>query len=59
MDAYYLTLFRKEGHIKWRAHLCADGDGFKREVVLKQGAKVVEQKVLRISATTAEIEIQT
>lgn len=58
--AYYLTLFKLEGHETWRAHLGSDVGAFAREQAnwtAKTAPVVTETRVLRfdrISGTFAE-----
>lgn len=49
--AYYLTLFKIEGHTTWRAHLCGYKNGFKQQVE-NDKAKVTESMVIRIDRIT-------
>lgn len=49
--AYYLTLFKIEGHTTWRAHLAQDKEAFEKQ---KQPTwpKVTELVVMRIDRLT-------
>lgn len=55
--AYYVTMFKIEGHTTWRAHLCGHKDGFTRQVE-NDKAKVTEKNVLRIDRITGQIQPQ-
>lgn len=53
--AYYLTLFRLEGHQTWRAHLARRKDGFDHEWNMQQQGekpKILERQVLKIDCIT-------
>jgi len=52
--AYYLTLFKLEGHQTWRAHLSGHVDGFEVEQKnwTKKAPAVTEVQKLRIDRLT-------
>jgi hypothetical protein len=52
--AYYLTLFKIEGHTTWRTHLSQHKTGFEREFSAPGHPKVTESKVIRIDGVTGE-----
>ena len=58
--AYYLTLFKIEGHDTWRTHLSGHKDGFEKSCVKScVGSihpKVTEKKVIRIDRITGNIK---
>jgi len=50
--AYYLTLFKIEGHTTWRAHLGQFPDSFDRQKQNDNWPAVTEKQVLRIDRIT-------
>mgnify|MGYP001564470505 CR=1 FL=1 len=56
--AYYLTLFKIEGHSTWRSHLASARGKFERErSSWTHPPKITDKKVYRIDRVTGEIEI--
>lgn len=56
VKAYYLTLFKVEGHEMYRAHFADTIDAFaKATASMKQ--KITQKKILRINKIDAEIDI--
>lgn len=54
--AYYLTLFKTEGHTTWRCHFGSDKKGFDREKAQWSGApKVTAKKILRVDRLDGSI----
>lgn len=59
--AYYLTLFKLEGHETWRASLKMQKDGFDKEWESTQSfnggkkPKITEKNVIRIDRITGQI----
>lgn len=55
--AYYITLFRLEGHQTWRAHVGGFEGAFAQEQVKwgGKGPKVTETKVLRVDRITGTV----
>lgn len=56
--AYYLTLFKIEGHSTWRSHVSGKKDGFDHEWSVGEihHPKVTERKTLRIDRITGEFK---
>lgn len=56
--AYYLTLFKIEGHTTYRASLHDRKDGFDRQFTNPENKrpKITEMKVLRIGKLKGEVE---
>lgn len=56
--AYYLTLFKLEGHTTWRAHLGGHKDAFDTEQKAwgKKGPKITEKVVMRIDRITGTFQ---
>ena len=58
--AYYLTLFKIEGHETWRSALKSDKLGFDREVEIQSKSNqsyptITDKKVYRIDRMTGEV----
>ncbi len=56
--AYYLTLFKMEGHTSWRAQISGHAGGFDREWNTGKHPNVTAKKILRIDRKTAQIEVK-
>lgn len=57
--AYYLTMFKIEGHETWRVQLHPTPEGFAAEIAKAINMpKVTEKKVHRIDRITGEITLQ-
>lgn len=58
--AYYLTLFKVEGHTRWRASLKQTPDGFDKDIDVQptKPPVITEKRVLKIDRITGEIEIK-
>lgn len=57
--AYYLTLFKIEGHKTWRAHLAAGAKQFDEERSRwVKSPKITDRSTLRIDRITKEIDIK-
>ena len=59
--AYYLTLFKVEGHTTWRAHLGQDKDAFQHDKEKnwgKKGPVVTDIMVMRIDRITGTFQPQ-
>lgn len=55
--AYYVVMFKLEGHTTWRCHMSQDIEGFKREQKnWPPSVKVTEQNTLRIDRITGQIK---
>lgn len=54
--AYYLTLFKLEGHTTWRAHLGGHKEAFALEQKNWKGAKITEQVTMRIDRLTGTFQ---
>lgn len=56
--AYYLTLFKIEGHTTWRAHIASEEEKFDEQAKAKGHPKVTEKRVIRIDRFTSELDIR-
>lgn len=56
--AYFLTLYKLEGHTTWRANLGGDEDHFNREIKTNwknNAPKVTEKRIIKIDRLTGTI----
>lgn len=55
---YYVTLYRLEGHTKWRGRFGKDEDSFDRSWEIENGNSkpaITERRVLKLDRMTGEI----